>query len=925
MAAQSPSAAIPSAAPAPVTSPLVASLAAPPAPTIVPTAALGPKGGGSDLAPGAAPAFTDDDALILEIETPRREMSDTITGYSARGAVYLPLGAIARFLDLAISISDEGHYASGWAVEPRHTIELNLRERKLMVEGHVLPLAPADARSFDGEIYLKAERFADLFPLTLDVSLRAQSVVVRTRVPFPYEQRLQREDARGSLANRKPAASQPQWPREVTPWQALTVPLTDVETRVASDTTFGTRFEGDLRMSGEIAFLTARVFASGSSREGFTGGNIELGRRDPDARLLGPLRASEFEFGDVSTTPLPMGLATASGRGAMITNTPLDHASVFDTIDLIGDLPDGFEIELYRNGLLIDSTRTAVNGQYRFLRVPVEFGLNQFRLVLYGPQGQRREVVRQVNVGDGRLARGELNYAFGAVQNNRSLLDIHPRNFIPGADFGDWRSTAQVQYGITGGLTANLSGAWYQSRGGDHWLTTAGIRSGVLGLALRLDAGFADHGGSALQAGIGGNVHGFSFVANHAEYRGRFVDEVKSFSNDVLRRATDITINGSVKLGGGDHPLVFPVYVLARQIDFADGRRLTDLGVHQSFPVLQGFTVSNAFDYNRTRAASGVVNSRFTGTFDLSTFAGSRTQYRAALGYSVGAHPRLDSAQFEVNRSLDERTLVRAAVARNFTAGQYSGGLSAQRRFDRFTLALDGTYATHPGQYSATLRLAFGFGRNPLNGRWFLAPPGLSAGGALAIRAYRDVNGDGRFDAGDVVLPEVEFGTATAHAKTGKDGIAFLGRLGDGPRTAVQVDSDSLPDITLAPVTKGIAIAPRAGRIHTTDFAMVGLGEVDGTANFVGLGADKPVGGVALQLLDRTGKVVAHTRSASDGSFYLEQLLPGQYTLRLDPIQASNLSIRAIDEAISVLIGPSGGAKSVAVRIKSTKDTRPSP
>ncbi|WP_157083158.1 carboxypeptidase-like regulatory domain-containing protein [Novosphingobium lentum] len=897
------------------TAPQPSSVTAPTTPSLRSTAI----GGHTNRTAGEPPTFTDDDELILEIATPKHEMADTMTGYSARGAVYLPLGAIARFLDLAISVSDDGHYASGWAVDPKHTVALNLRDGTLVVEGRALPLGPADARAYDGEIYLRAERFADLFPLALDVSLRAQSVIVRPKVPFPYEQRLQREDTREQLASRQPAREKPGWPRETTPWRALAIPLTDIESRVASDTRYGTRVEGDLRMSGDLAFLTARLFASGSSRDGLTGANLELGRRDPDARLLGPLHATEFGLGDVSTAPMPMGLATAAGRGAMVTNAALDRASVFDTIDLTGDLPDGFEVELYRNGLLIDSTRTAVNGQYRFLRVPVEFGLNQFRLVLYGPQGQRRETVRQVNVGDGRLAKGDVSYAFGAVQNNRSLFDIHPREFIPGADFGAWRGVGQVQYGVTAGLTASLAGAVYDSQSGRHWLATAGVRTGVLGMALRLDAGLADHG-RALEAGVGGNFHGVNIVANHAEYRGQFIDEVRSFSTDPLRRATDLSINGSLKLGGGDHPLVFPVYAVARQIDFADGRRATTVSLHQSFPAMAGFTLSNSLDYSRTRATTGGVSSRFSGTFDLATFSGSRTQYRAALDYTIGRHPRLDAAQLELDRSIDDRTVVKLSAARYFTAGQWLGGLSAQRRFDRFSLAFDGSYSTHPNQYSLTLRLGFGFGRNPLTDRWFLAPPGLSAGGAMAIRAYRDNNGDGRYDAGDVVLPEVEFGTATEHVTTDAHGLAFLPRLGDGQRTSVQVDPDTLPDITLAPVTKGIAIVPRAGRIHTTDFAMIALGEIDGTALFAGLGADKPVGGVSLQLLDGAGKVIAHTRSTSDGSFYFEQVRPGQYGLRIDPRQQRDLNIRTLDATIEVTVSASGSAKPVVVRIASTAE-----
>ncbi|WP_336139820.1 hypothetical protein, partial [Klebsiella pneumoniae] len=75
--------------------------------------------------------------------------------------------------------------------------------------------------------------------------------------------------------------------------------------------------------------------------------------------------------------------------------------------------------ELYRNNVLIDTATTPQDGQYRFLNIPVEFGLNVFRVVLYGPQGQRREVIRQISVGDGRLSPGEFRYGFGTVQRNQ--------------------------------------------------------------------------------------------------------------------------------------------------------------------------------------------------------------------------------------------------------------------------------------------------------------------------------------------------------------------------------------------------------------------------------------------------------------------------------------------------------------------------
>lgn len=881
-------------------------------PALSPTPAQAPAG-----TMGVAPRFSADDELIFQIETVRHELADTIIGYQWRGQIYLPLGTIARFLDLAISISDSGHYASGWVLDPKHNLAINLRDGTITVDGQTRKLDPGDAAAFDGELFLRADRFADIMPLSLATSLRAQTVTIKTRVPFPFEDRAQREDAREHLAARRGSEGAHRWPREDTPYQAISFPLADLETRAMSDRTQGARVENDLRLAGDLAFLTARAYVSTSTRYGVTAAHVEMGRRDADGTLLGPLKATDFSFGDVSSAPLALGLGAATGRGAVVGNAPLERASVFDTIDFKGDLPDGYEVELYRNGLLIDSTRAQVGGQYQFLRVPVDFGLNLFRLVFYGPQGQRRETIRQISVGDGRLSKGEFIYTAGVLQKSVNVLDIRGPNFIPGQDYGAWRSAAQVQYGISSAVTATAALAAYQSLGTWHWLTTAGLRTGIGGVAMKLDLAVADHGGKAIEAGIGGRLAGFSYKLTHVEYFGQFVDEVRSYTNDTLRRATEGSVNGALRLGGGDHPIIIPIYAFARQIDYADGRQLTDLTFHQSTSVTSHLMLSNTLDYNRTVSTNGTSTAQTTGAFDLATMSGSRTQYRLTLDYAVAPTPQVTSAMVEVDHSIGDHTLLRAGVSHLITAGQTQLGLSAVRRYNRFTLAVDGSYTTGSGQYSAMLRMGFSFGRNPFTGSLFIAPPGLSTGGAAAIRAYRDNNGNHVFDEGDTVIPGVAFNTGTEHATTDTSGVAFLGKLGDGQRTNIQVDGDALPDVSLAPVTKGVEIAPRAGRIHISNFAIVAMSEIDGRAYFVEGGRDKAVSGLILLLIDAKGKRVARTRTTSDGGFWFEAVHAGDYTITLDPGQAANLKIRMRDAA-HLTIGNAGTTIRQTIRVGGT-------
>lgn len=922
--------------PAPTVAARPISAPPPPAPLSLPKPQFGQtprpqpaagSGGGACVLP---PRFSPDNELIFQIDTQRHEMSDTIVGYHYRGTTFLPLGEMARFLDLAITVSDDGHYASGWVLDPKHTISVNLRDHTITMDGVSRKLEACDAAAYEGELYLNAARFPELFPLNLEISLRGQSILVKTRQPFPFEERAARDEARDQLASRRGGDNAKRWPREETPWLPFSFPLGDAETRIGADSTIGPRIEQDLRLASDLAWLTSKLFLGGSTRYGLTAANLEMGRRDSAANLLGPLRATDFRFGDIANPPMPVGLGAANGRGAFVTNAPLERASVFDTVDFRGDLPTGYEVELYRNGLLIDSTKNAVDGQYRFMRVPVDFGLNLFRLVFYGPQGQRREQLRQIAVGDGRLAKGELVYSAGLLQKSVNVLGVRPPNFIAGQDFGAWRGSVQLQYGLSGGVTLAASAAAYQSLGQERWLAGLGLRTGLAGVAAKLDFAVADRGGRAAELSLGGRLAGFSYKLVHAEYGGGFSDEVRAFTNEPLRRASELSINGALRLGGGSHPLTIPTYGFARQISFADGRALTNVAFHQSVSPLRGWMASNTLNYNRTLAVGQAAHQDVTGAFDLATMSGGRTNFRGTLAYGLRKGARATSAMVEVDHRINDQTTLRASLGRLFATGQTIVGASAVRRFERFMLALDGNYSTGTNQYATMLRFSMGFGRNPFTGRMFMAQPGLANGGAAAIRAFRDNNGDGLYDAGDVVLPGVPFNTGAEHAVTDRAGTALLGRLGDGLRTNFQVDAEALPDVSLAPVTRGVEIAPRAGRIHVSNFPIVALSELDGRAYYLGAAkageppVEKAVSGLVLLLVDAQGKRVGRTRTASDGSFWFEQVRAGQYRLMLDSAQAASLHIRMLGEG-AISIGNKGQTERAVVRVESSGTGKSAP
>ncbi|MXP48333.1 hypothetical protein GRI43_13130 [Altererythrobacter luteolus] len=848
------------------------------------------------------PVLSYQDELILEIQIKGIDARDTIFAFGTRDGVYLPLGTLARILDLAITVSDDGHYANGWALDENRTLSINIRQGTLELEGRSQPLPSGFAAAFDGEMFLRTDAFEQLLPLKIEADLRSQAILIETLQPFPFEERMAREEERRRLETRGVKRTSQEWPRSETPWLLASLPLADVEVRALSDSVFGPRIEGDLQLAGDLAFMTAQAYLSGDTKNGLTASLIELGRQDPDADLLGPLAATGFAVGDVATVSMPVGLRSVSGRGVTVTNTPQQAFSVFERIDLRGILPDGYEVELYRNEILVGSTRETVNGQYEFLQIPVDFGLNIFRLVFFGPQGQRSEQVRKISVGDGRLPPGKLVYRVGAVQKDTNVLGVRGPNYIAPADEGSWRATAEVSYGLSSGLTTVMSGAWYQTDTDDsRWTASAGVRTGLGGFALKADLAAADGGAMAFSGGIGGKLGGSAFTLSHAEYMGDFIDETRSTGGEFLRRSTELNFNTSLNLGNPVTGLTIPLSARARYLETASGRKQTNASLRASTRV-PGFLVSNTLEYSHTSLPGIEAFSQLIGNFDLATATRSKVRGRVSVGYQVMPQPELVSAGLELDYAVDKDTAIRGTVSYAFQSGSTLVGLSAVRDFDKFTVALDGNYGFTDDTYSVGLRVGLSFGRDPLSGRLFVARPGLASSGGASLRAFRDVDGDGVFGPADHPLPDVDFIAFNQTGKTDDQGIARLSGLGAGRGVSLQVEGSSLPDITLAPALDGVEIVPRPGRIHKAEFPIIALSELEGTVSFDKNGKKRGVSGVRLRLRDESGKIVSYAKTEVDGYYFFERLKPGNYTISLDADQTAKLNL-CTDQEYTLTVG----------------------
>lgn len=171
--------------------------------------------------------------------------------------------------------------------------------------------------------------------------------------------------------------------------------------------------------------------------------------------------------------------------------------------------------------------------------------------------------------------------------------------------------------------------------------------------------------------------------------------------------------------------------------------------------------------------------------------------------------------------------------------------------------------------------------------------------GTISGTVWNDLNGDGTMDSGELPISGVTVrlydnsNNLVSTAVTGANGTYLFSGLPDGNYTVVETDIAGYSSTT----PNSVATTILAGNHRILDFgdlriaASTGLGRITGTVindidgNGTRNGAEGPIGGVNLSLLDQNGNVVRTTTTAADGTYSFTTLPPGRYSVvETDPL-----------------------------------------
>jgi hypothetical protein len=843
----------------------------------------------------------DDNFLIVEVRLNDFQLAEALPAYLNQGSIMLPLSEFLRAVDFPITVRPEAGTADGWFLQEDRLFTLDLSRALAIVKGKKEPFSPSQVGIIEDDIFVDVRLISKWFPLDINFDLSNLLVTLESREALPVEQRLAREKKREKIFGRAGRA-QESYPKKEIPYKVIGWPITDSSMTYnfsKSETGNTKAFEQTTFITGDIGKMNAEGFFASTQSEQFSQVRVKIGRRDPAGRMLGRLKATDIAFGDVLSPQIPMISSTNLGRGFLISSMPLDQPTEFDRITLEGDLPNGWEVEVYRNEVLLDFRTSRSDGRYVFEDVPLLFGVNVIRLGFYGPQGQFREETRQIRVDADQVKPGDHQYKVTFNQQDTQLLLGEKDNSSDSEDLGSLRFFTEYATGISKSFSMAAGLSNVPIEGEAHQYLNLSGRASMGRVFTRADVVRDLSEGWAFKLASRTSLRGINMIAEHDRLFD-FVSEKFESTSDPTEHDTTLRMDGALNPVAAVH---LPFSLSGDHTQQRSGDTSSSLSGRLS-GAMNATTLTKTLKWQLDKTET----SRTT-TVDGSFLVGGRIEkvrVRGQLSYTFA--PLMDltsssiSGDWRVNKSLNATAGINVDLTETGET-TFSTGLNSDLKVAALGFNLD--YSTN-NEINARVTLSFSTARDPRNPLIpTMASTRMASTGAMSVRVFLDKNDNGKFDDGDEPLEGVAFqvdGTKTRQ-RTDDQGYAFVTGIDVHTPINFSVDKGSLEDPYWAPSPEGAELVLRPGVTGDMQIAVVTTGEIDGTVyRRRGDWAD-PVADVNVQLVDADGKVVKQTKSAYDGFYLLDFIRPGEYSLRIDPEQVTRLGLQLPDPASIKIAG----------------------
>lgn len=800
--------------------------------------------------------------LILEVHVGKYYIGDIIALKQEQGA-FIGLQSFADAVRFPIGVDITTGSAEGWFLRESNRFSLAIADGKLdvVIKEELLTHGAAGYQLTD-DIYLDVTLLEQWFGIRTEFDFGQSKVELFTDKTLPFLEEIERERR---LVNNFNLASKPLKNND---YQAWSQPNATIRTNYFNrdgESNFSSSIDG----SNDILYHRSQYSLNindDADINGFLQFDKNLALIKESDEVLG---ISSYKFGDIIVATN----GAKSGVGFEITNKTNQFYSDSDTIIVEGAIPEGWDVELYQNGTLINRIVDVTGGRYLFENVNLFYGENRIKTVLYGPEGQIREDEKLYRIDENKSdnayslslqkvgdqlfndsASGE-QYNLGANLSTKAIFN-HPVNFSAEIiDDKEADDLTQIYRASTSFrlFDDNLLGLSYSETVDKERSLSTSFNTSLLGQGINFNVGFTDN-----------------------------------FAVEQERIDSRLSIAGSIYQGTG-WGINHQTSVVYNENPTGDD----DARVNNSLTFYQG-----RFVFNNRIFWTGLLsedNKRAGGSaaFATSWLGGS---LRGGLNYTIRPESELDSIDISFNKHFYDKYNVNTSLAYQLDDDSTTARTTLSWFENYFRLNSSISYNTNSGYFfGLTAQVAFGV--NPLNNDLFLSKYSLSSTGNQIVRVFEDRNFNGIYDGKDVLVEGATVKLVQFNKKkdTNTKGIAMFNGLPEGHSDLV-VDPTSIVDPLLKPAIDGLSVKPRKGSLAAIDYPLVRVAELEGyvrARNASGL--ESPATGLNVNVVNEQGLVVASGATSFDGYYFITNLLPGNYTVKFDGEALNRKKLKQIE------------------------------
>ncbi len=784
-----------------------------------------------------------------------------VNAMEVNGQYYLPMGELFSLLSIHFEKGENGLSFQGvFPVNNPYIIKLDppaiLRGRETHLLQH------ADIYIGEMDLFLLPEVFEHYFGLRFTVNLTTMGLSLQSDHLLPAEERLNITRARRNIPEQhKPVSDYPMlFPRN---------------RRILGggmlDYAFG--FTKNNLQHGFNYTLTGGMELLGGDLQGSVMGN------NSDSFLQNRANGISWRYvlaDNPYLTQVYAGQLTSTGlhrqriHGVAISNEPIMPRRIYENYIVDGTTVPESEVELYVNNTLVAMTIADEMGYYHFNHL-LNYGTVRLSVRIYKPSGEIVIKENQIQIPYTFLPQGTVAYN---IQGGRA---DHPLNF--GKGLSAFAMHGDVAYGVVNGLTAK---AGVELPGGnDQALWYAGLSARLFKqylLNMLASPGYMYQVNSSVLFPSRRSIN-----ASFAEYERNSI-----YNSRQIERETALHVNipfymGALQSGirfGAEHRKYNHASITNARIDLhlRAGRLSMRLNYRERLTSDQKNT--GVFE-------NGIMTAAVSCNYDRSAATPLllRGMYLLAQSEFIAPNMEIQSISLQLSRNIAQKGRMQISAKHHFrlntvtVQATLNVDLTPVRASSQIVGQING-YQYFQQNFSGSLALDGQSNRVLASNR---RQVGQSA---ASVIAFVDANNNGRFDPGEEKVPlnniQIDLGTI---AIAGKDTIMRLTQLQPYWIYNARLIHGSIPNPTLVSIHPEFAFVTDPNRFKQIEIPLYRAGIVSGQVRWENEETAEGAPGMRLFLKCTDNQVVNTIRTFSDGSYYAMSVLPGTYSIQIDPVQ----------------------------------------